>query len=65
MKTDDMFAMTWGTLIDKAVDDWKLYLQSIVSRTGSDARLLNLLPPGTIPLQDEPDVSLISTGSTS
>lgn len=43
MASAEMYAMSWGTLIDKAIDDWRLYLESIVSRNGEDERLAELL----------------------
>lgn len=43
MQGNDMYAMSWGTLIDKAVHEWKFYLESIVSRGNGDERLNELL----------------------
>lgn len=38
-----LFAMDWQTLIRISSEKWKLYLESIVSRTPEDIRLQNLL----------------------
>lgn len=44
MTKEGMYASSWGTLVQVSVDEWKFYLESLVSRRDDDQRLIDLLP---------------------
>lgn len=47
LKNEKMYAFDWATLLNKAVDDWKIYLDSVVEQSPHDPRIQELLD-GTI-----------------
>ncbi len=47
LKQDKMRAFDWSTLLNKAVDDWKLYLESVVEQSPHDPRIQTLID-GTV-----------------